>query len=238
MSSSYWTKFYYDILDDPKMGRLSDHLWRRVAEIFLMAGEAGNGGYLPTVEDMSWRLRSTPEEVTKSLEEIAKLGIVLFTDIGWFVTNFAKRQDASSNAERQKIYREKLRSSNEHSNESSNEDVTNRYTDKDIDKDIDKDNTAKNASSVFDLIPENLKTETFAKAWMDWLSFRSEIKKRVTISTQKEQLKFLSQYPPEIAIDIIRVSIRNGWQGLFPLKGEKGKPIQPVPGYSYPVGRQ
>ena len=135
MASSYWMKFYYDMLDDPKMGRMSDHLWRRVSEFLLIAGESGNGGYLPSVEDMSWRLRSTPDEITECLEAIARVGIVTLTSDGWFVINFAKRQDAASNAERQRLYREKLRKSNEDSNET----VTICHTDKDIDKDTDED---------------------------------------------------------------------------------------------------
>ena len=135
MASTFWMKFYYDMLDDPKMGRLSDHLWRRVSEFFLIAGESGNGGYLPSVEDMSWRLRSTPEEITECLEAVSRVGIVALTPDGWFVINFAKRQDAASNAERQRLYREKLRKSNEDSNET----VTMRNTDIDIDIDIDKD---------------------------------------------------------------------------------------------------
>lgn len=149
MASTYWMKFYYDMLDDPKMGRMSDHLWRRVSEFLLIAGESGNGGYLPSVEDMSWRLRSTPEEITECLEAIARVGIVTLTPDGWFVINFAKRQDAASNAERQRLYREKLRKSNENSNEP----VTIRHTDIDIDIDKDKDRDA-DVDSNNNIIPE------------------------------------------------------------------------------------
>lgn len=142
MASTYWIKLYYEILDDPKMGRLPDHIWRRSIEMFLMAGEAGNGGYLPSVQDIAWRLRTTDADVTECLEALCAVGIADVTPEGdWIVTHFADRQDAPSNAERQQRYRERKQKanyySNGESNEPRNETVTKRNAD--IDIDIDKD---------------------------------------------------------------------------------------------------
>jgi hypothetical protein len=47
MANTFWIKLYLEILDDPKMGALSDRLYRRAIEMFLMAGELENKGYLP-----------------------------------------------------------------------------------------------------------------------------------------------------------------------------------------------
>jgi len=38
------------------MGRLTNHLWRRAVELFLLAGREGNDGALPPVEEMAWIL--------------------------------------------------------------------------------------------------------------------------------------------------------------------------------------
>ena len=44
MASRYWIKLYHEILEDPKMGRLSDRQFRRVIELFLLAGDCEMDG--------------------------------------------------------------------------------------------------------------------------------------------------------------------------------------------------
>ena len=43
MGAKFWIKLYHEILDDPKMGRMPDRLWRRTIELFLLAGELDGG---------------------------------------------------------------------------------------------------------------------------------------------------------------------------------------------------
>ena len=57
MASRYWIKLYHEILDDPKMGRLTDRQYRRVIELFLMAGDCEMDGGLPALVDIDLRLR-------------------------------------------------------------------------------------------------------------------------------------------------------------------------------------
>jgi len=97
-----WIKLYLEIMDDPKMGRLSDHLWRRTIELFLLAGENDADGLLPSVEDMAWRLRAAADELTADLQSLK--GIVELTSDGWLVTKFKDRQYSES-YERVKRYR-------------------------------------------------------------------------------------------------------------------------------------
>lgn len=69
----------------------------------------------------------------------------------------------------------------------------------------------------FDLLPLN-SSQIFKDAWTEWIDFRREIKHKITKSTAKKQLDFLSKHNfPE---KIIEQSIKNGWQGLFELKNE------------------
>lgn len=54
-------------------------------------------------------------------------------------------------------------------------------------------------------------------AWKKWVLYRTEIKKKLTASTIKEQINFLSSHINS-HVSIINTSIMNGWQGLFELK--------------------
>lgn len=73
---------------------------------------------------------------------------------------------------------------------------------------------------LFNIIPDGLNTPDFIEVWKRWIIFRKEIKKKLTESTAKVQLKFLlEQNNP---IEVIEKSIRNSWQGLFELKNNNG----------------
>lgn len=109
MASRYWIKFYIEVLDDPKMGRLPDRLWRRACELFLVAGETHDNGSLPSLEDLAWRLRLTSEELSEDLSQLTELGILKCNDGGWHVINFSPRCDPRPNYSfwaklRQKIF--------------------------------------------------------------------------------------------------------------------------------------
>jgi hypothetical protein len=117
MTTKYWVKLYIEILDDPKMGRLPNHLWRRAVELFLLAGRKGNDGALPPVEEMAWTLRLDIDKVLEDLHDLAEVGVVHEAEPGvWFVTHFKDRQTSES-YDRVKRYRER------YSNAQCNEDV-------------------------------------------------------------------------------------------------------------------
>jgi len=128
VASKYWLKLYYEILDDPKMGRLPDKQWRRVIEFFLMAGEVDQEGILPPPADMAWRLRITEDELMDTLMELENIGIL--TDAGehWIVTRFAARQAPVDNAERQRRYRDRQRKTHYYGDAALQETVTDGVT--------------------------------------------------------------------------------------------------------------
>jgi hypothetical protein len=111
MLNFYWCKLWIEILDDPKMGRLDDRLWRIVVSCFLMAKEYDQDGFLPELEDMAWRLHYEPEQLEIYLDEIAAQDnpIITMKDGRWFVVNFTKRQAPVDGAERTRSYRERKR---------------------------------------------------------------------------------------------------------------------------------
>lgn len=136
MASKYWIKLYHEILDDPKMGRLDDALFRRAVECFLAAGDLGEDGDLPTTADLAWRLRADESELESQLAALAAVDILQKEADGtWSVTNFHKRQKSVSTRERVRRFREKERKNPEKDEESRNENVTKRYTDIDIEAD-------------------------------------------------------------------------------------------------------
>ena len=109
----YWIKLYHEILHDPKMGVLSDTLWRRVIELFLIAGEYGGenkDGLLPPVAEIAWILHQPTEKVEEELTSLSTTGIIRRTEDGrWRVVNFAARQSATPDSVRQRLRRTKTR---------------------------------------------------------------------------------------------------------------------------------
>ena len=105
-SNNYWMKLWFDILRDPKMGMLPDRLWRRVIELFLLAGQNGEDGLLPDVATIAWQLNKPVSAIKTDLEKIAEIGIVQEIEEGrWIVTNFKKRNEPVTSAKRMKDFR-------------------------------------------------------------------------------------------------------------------------------------
>ena len=70
--------------------------------------------------------------------------------------------------------------------------------------------------------PANLQTDTFAKAWSEYLDYRKSAKfKSLQPASIKAQVLKLSGMGHDTAIEAINNSIANGWQGIFPPKGQK-----------------
>ena len=136
--SYYWIKMYHEVLHDPKMGRLSDHLWRRFFEFCLIAGETDDGGNLPLIGDMAWTLRTTPGDLEADLHLLAENGLVHLIGENWVVTKFADRQAPLSPAERKARQRKRDKQRDYYRDEPVTQDVTNRDTDTDTDTDTDQ----------------------------------------------------------------------------------------------------
>jgi len=117
MAGNYWIKLYTEILDDPKMAMLDDHLWRRFYEFCLVAGKGNKGGALPTVDQMAWLLRTDAEGLQDDVTALVEIGLLSWNADNLTVTNFSKRQDKMSNAEKQMKFRERLQKDEYYSNQ-------------------------------------------------------------------------------------------------------------------------
>lgn len=59
-----------------------------------------------------------------------------------------------------------------------------------------------------------LKTDTFREVWSDWVTHRKEIKKPVTATSAKQQIRLMESWGEERAVAAMRHTIAKGWQGL------------------------
>lgn len=110
MKSRHWEKLWHDIIDDIDLGPLPGELKWRFVQLIVMAGIQGEGGLLPDLPDMAFRLRLTEEQLRSDLPTLAKRELVelVSTRDGrerWFVTNYAKRQSPMTATERSQKHR-------------------------------------------------------------------------------------------------------------------------------------
>lgn len=72
-------------------------------------------------------------------------------------------------------------------------------------------------------IPDSLDLPPFSAAWSEWLDYRRERRLSLRDRTMRAQLESLVPLGPVAAAECLNVSIRNGWQGIFPEKTKNGK---------------
>jgi DNA-binding transcriptional regulator YhcF (GntR family) len=112
--SQYWIKLWHEIIDDSKMGVLPDRLWRRLIELFLLAGIYGGEkktGELPSTRQLAWKMRMNTDDLEMDLVQLESAKFIQRNGDGWLVTNFEKRQSATPNTERKRMQRERARKS-------------------------------------------------------------------------------------------------------------------------------
>jgi hypothetical protein len=68
------------------------------------------------------------------------------------------------------------------------------------------------------VLPENLQTPDFQKAWRDWGEYLTSKRKPLKLMTADRQLAKLSNFGPVVGAAMIEQSIEKGWQGLFEIK--------------------
>lgn len=126
--AGYWIKLYIEILDDPKMAKLPDRLWRRMIELFLVAGQLGGiekNGNIPDLLSLAWLLRVQTDVLELDMKQLETTGMIKRTLEGWNIVNFAKRQAAVPPKERTKQYRTRKH----HDEYTCNESVTKSHVD-------------------------------------------------------------------------------------------------------------
>lgn len=108
-----WIKLFVELLDDDKIGPLPVWLKWRFVELLLVAAEGDGTGTLPPVTRLAWRLRTSEDDLVKSLRSLSEIGVVCESGDRWKVTSFEKRQAAMSTTERVQQFRERKRNEGE-----------------------------------------------------------------------------------------------------------------------------
>ena len=107
--ADYWIKLYHEIIEDPKIATLPDRLWRRIVELFLLAGRLcpDKSGVLPETRQLAWLLRMSTDDLDLDMRQIESVGIIQSVPGGWLIVNFKKRQSAVAPAERMRQSRQR-----------------------------------------------------------------------------------------------------------------------------------
>jgi hypothetical protein len=71
---------------------------------------------------------------------------------------------------------------------------------------------------LLEVLPANLDTPDFRKAWDDWKLYQRQSHKKIGPMTAARQLEKLSRAGPVVAIAMIEQSITMNWTGLFEVK--------------------
>ena len=139
MKSNYWIKLYHEINYDPKIFRLSDRLFRRAIQCFALAGEVGDGGVLPLIDDMAFIMRCDQEQLETELFNLTEHGILSIIDGVYYVTNFSKWQAARTATERKQNQRDSERKKKHYRLHDGHETVTICDTEKEEEKEEEKE---------------------------------------------------------------------------------------------------
>lgn len=87
---SQWFRMYATVLNDPKVQRLPDPLFRSWVNILCLACE--HDGSLPSVDDIAFALRTDSKKMLKVVEALLKAGLLDDSETGLKPHNWGSRQ--------------------------------------------------------------------------------------------------------------------------------------------------
>ena len=209
MGAKFWIKLYHEILDDPKMGRMPDRLWRRTIELFLLAGELDQDGLLPSVHDMSWRLRVNDDALQDDLNLLISYGIVTVEADSFTVTKFAERQTAMTATERAARDRAAKKNAVYYGESESARELLVRkaYADCNESRELSATKANTDIDKIREEVEEDTDTEPLPPAGAIFKVYESEI--GVLTASIADELKLaVSEYPDGWIIDALKEASR------------------------------
>lgn len=113
MSAGRWFRVYDSVLDDPKVQRLSDSLFRGWINLLCIASR--NDGVIPdNIESLAFSLRLPPKATRSIISGLKSVGLLDDVETGWQPHNWNGRQYKSSvSTERVKRFRERSKAVSE-----------------------------------------------------------------------------------------------------------------------------
>lgn len=103
-----WLRLYTEVIDDPKMAKLSEKSFKIFIFLMCFAQELDENGVINrSLADISWRLRTPEKDIKKAISDLVALDIISSENDVSFL-NWSKRQYKSDNAgERKRQQRER-----------------------------------------------------------------------------------------------------------------------------------
>jgi hypothetical protein len=92
-----WFRFYSAALDDPKVQRLPGDLFKAWVNLLCLANEADERGTLPSVEDITFRLRLGGVEGRETVATLVAAGLLDEADGALHIHGWTSRQKKSDN---------------------------------------------------------------------------------------------------------------------------------------------
>lgn len=235
-----WLRLWHDMPNDPKWRTIARISMQPVAlvqavyiHLLVSASQNVTRGHVDvTTEDIASALDVTEEEIEQIF--LAMQGRVLD---GNAISGWEKRQvkkedagntsgSAKSAAERKREQRERdrQRKIEEGGHDESRTVTTDKDKDKDKDKDLNKDppippKGERAATKKFNPLSVELPDWLDAALWAEWVEFRKQLKKPIKTSRGvTESINRLDGFRRDgfSPAEVIRQSIANEWQGLFP----------------------
>ena len=103
---SRWFRLYDDLVDDPKVQRLSPENFRGLVNIWCLASK--NEGVIPSIDEIAFKLRMTPPKAAKLIGVLREANLIDQTDNGLAPHNWSSRQYRSdTSTERVKRFRKR-----------------------------------------------------------------------------------------------------------------------------------
>jgi hypothetical protein len=127
---SRWFRVYEELVDDPKVQRLEPSLFRQLINLWCLT--SANGGVLPSIDEIAFKLRMTPQKAQRVLDALKAAGLFEDDEKGTHPHNWEGRQyksdiEDSTAAERMRRHR------NRHRNDSVTRPVTLRASETETD---------------------------------------------------------------------------------------------------------
>lgn len=94
-----WFRFYDEVVDDPKVQKLPDRLFKSWVNFMCIANKnTSNRGALPPIDDVAYRLHCTTSKAESVLAELVKAGLFEWRDGVAYCHNWNNRQFQSDSS--------------------------------------------------------------------------------------------------------------------------------------------
>jgi len=169
MTGLPWVKVWVEMLDDVKVGRLTESQRWRFIQLILLAAECDAAGALVTGDspmthgDVTWRLRCDIKDLEKDIKDMCSAGLIHLENGVIVVTRFAERQGPTQAEKRsqwrarQKARRERVKLENvTQESPVTHADVTHIEEEREEEREEEEEKISTTAANIFQLYEQNI----------------------------------------------------------------------------------